>query len=246
MEDNMKLWNEVKSPPPEVLKPIRGGRLKGMTDIKPQWRYQVMTEQFGPCGSGWYYTIDKQWTETVGDETLCFCNVSLYVTLDGEWSKPIPGTGGSKLGEMERAGLHANDEGYKMALTDALSVAMTRLGVASDIYMGLGSGSKYEASEPPVTKPAPKKANGKNGPVAQAHKNLREAWADCPEAFLVLLEKIGKARARFDSDADHREAIMGFTDGMTGYTTEQLKAANEVASKYLPPKSTEEQAKETF
>ncbi len=76
--DNMKLWNEVKSPPPEVLKTIMGGRLKGMTDIKPQWRYQVMTEQFGPCGVGWSYTIDKQWTEVIGDETLCFCNVSLF------------------------------------------------------------------------------------------------------------------------------------------------------------------------
>ena len=52
MTDNLKLWEAVKQPPASALKPIGGGRLKGMTDIKPQWRYLVMTEQFGPCGFG--------------------------------------------------------------------------------------------------------------------------------------------------------------------------------------------------
>jgi hypothetical protein len=40
--------------------------------------------------------------------------------------------------------MHSNDEGYKMAITDALSVAMKSLGVAADIYMGLWDGSKYK------------------------------------------------------------------------------------------------------
>ena len=54
--------------------------------------------------------------------------------MDGEWSDAIPGTGGSSLVAMERSGAYVSDEAYKMALTDALSVAMKSLGVAADVY----------------------------------------------------------------------------------------------------------------
>ncbi|MHA1280854.1 MAG: hypothetical protein ACTSQ8_27265, partial [Candidatus Helarchaeota archaeon] len=42
---------------------------------------------------------------------------------------------------------YSNDEAYKMALTDALSVAMGRIGIAADIYMGKWDGSKYSDME---------------------------------------------------------------------------------------------------
>jgi hypothetical protein len=148
MNDNLKIWNSLKQPPSTALKTITGGRLSGMTDIKPQWRYQAMTEQFGPCGLGWYYTIDKEWTEEGSEgQVLCFVNASLLVKSGEEWSKPIPGTGGSTLIAKEKHGLHSSDEGFKMALTDALSVAMGKLGVAADIYMGNWTGSKYRDAE---------------------------------------------------------------------------------------------------
>lgn len=51
--------------------------------------------------------------------------------------------GGSKLAIKEKEGVYGSDEGYKMALTDALSVAMKQIGVAADIYAGLWDGSKY-------------------------------------------------------------------------------------------------------
>ena len=47
------------------------------------------------------------------------------------------------LVEKEKAGLHFNDEAYKMAETDALSVAMKALGVGANIYSGMSDGSKY-------------------------------------------------------------------------------------------------------
>lgn len=141
--DNLKLWNDVKQPPATALKEIQAGRLKGKSDINPQWRYQVMTEQFGPCGVGWKYTIDKLWTEPAGNEVFAFALVSVYIKDGDAWSEPIPGIGGHMLMEQERAGLHANDEGFKMAVTDALSVALKMLGVAADIYMGKWDGSKY-------------------------------------------------------------------------------------------------------
>ena len=143
----METWNKLKQPPPSALKTIKGGRLKGMTDVNPQWRYQAMTEQFGVCGVGWKYSVQRVWSEAGADGQMCaFAEVLLYIRLKSEdmWSDGIPGTGGSMMISKEKTGLHTSDECYKMAVTDALSVAMKMLGVAADIYAGLWDGSKYK------------------------------------------------------------------------------------------------------
>lgn len=133
-KDNLKLYNAVRAVPQEAQRPINGGRLKGMTDINPVWRIKALTEQFGPCGIGWYYTTDHQWTETYGNEVVAFVNISLYIKNGDEWSKPICGSGGSKLVTIEKSGPYVSDEAYKMATTDAISVACKQLGMAADIY----------------------------------------------------------------------------------------------------------------
>jgi len=152
--DNLRFWKQLATPPPSSLKTIKGGRLQGMTDINPQWRLEVMTEVFGPCGIGWQYTIDRLWTEKAGDiEILAFATVLVSIRVDDEWSEPVPGIGGNKLISKESSGPHNNDECFKMAITDALSVAFKALGVASDIYAGLWDGSKYhKRPEDAVTK----------------------------------------------------------------------------------------------
>lgn len=152
-ETNMRYWDAMKHPPESTLKKIMGGRLSGMTDIKPQWRYEIMTKTFGPCGEGWKFTIDKLWTEAGAQEqVMAFALVSVYhKTADGQWSEPTQGIGGSMLVAKEAGGLHTSDEGYKMAVTDALSVSMKLLGVGADIYNGYWDGSKYkDTQETPV------------------------------------------------------------------------------------------------
>lgn len=146
---NMDIWDKVKRPPQTALKTIKAGRLSGMTDINPQWRLQVMTEMFGQCGVGWHYTIERTWTEPgANGELMAFVLVHLHTKTPEGWSAPIVGIGGSALVAKETSGLRANDEAYKMATTDALSVAMKQLGVAADIYMGLWDGSKYKDTPP--------------------------------------------------------------------------------------------------
>ena len=156
MSENMKIWNAVKRPPEAALKKITGGRLSGMTDIKPMWRYEAMTELFGACGQGWKYSIDRLWTEPgSAEQVMAFAQISLFFrqTKNGPWEDAIPGIGGSMLVAKESAGLHTSDEGYKMAVTDALSVAMKVLGVGADIYAGQWDGSKYKnAAEPTAFK----------------------------------------------------------------------------------------------
>ena len=149
---NMDIYNKLARPPKDALKSIGGGRLKGMTDIKPQWRIKAMTEIFGLCGLGWTYSIDKVWSEAGGEgDLMCFAIVSVKYNFNGIWSELFQGIGGSQIIEKEKAGLHTNDEGYKMAVTDALSVAFKMIGVAADIYMGNWDGTKYRDDAPTTT-----------------------------------------------------------------------------------------------
>ena len=142
MANKTEIYNRFRKPPEIALKAIKGGRLKGMTDINPQWRLQVLTELFGPVGQGWYTEIINHSTMQAQDGTIV-ANVviNLYYRQDDEWSKPVTGVGGSMLVAKESSGLRTNDEAFKMAETDAISVACKKLGIAADIYWS--HGSKY-------------------------------------------------------------------------------------------------------
>jgi len=147
--ENLKYWDKVSTPPPDALKTIKAGRLKGFTDVSPMWRYKIMTEVYGMCGFGWKFNIIKKWFEPGSDNQIfAFVDVELFIKQGDKWSDPIPGTGGSMLVAKEKAGLHSSDEAYKMATTDALSTALKVIGVAADIYMGKWDGSKYKQPPP--------------------------------------------------------------------------------------------------
>lgn len=150
--NNLDYYNKLKVVPQQALRQIQSGRLRGKHDINPMWRIKAMTEQFGVCGIGWKYVITKQWTETFGSEVKAYCNIDLFIKVNGEWSDAIQGTGGSSEVSMESKGAYVSDECYKMALTDALSVAMKALGVAADVYFEAGKDiididSKYGAQD---------------------------------------------------------------------------------------------------
>ena len=132
--ENLDLYQKVRSVPDSAKKTIKGGRTSGMTDINPMWRIKVLTEQFGPCGIGWYYIPTRKWLETSGNEIAAFVDIELYIRVDGEWSKPIPGNGGSMFASKEKSGIYVSDECYKMATTDAISVACKQLGIGADVY----------------------------------------------------------------------------------------------------------------
>ena len=157
--ENMKLYEAARVVPQEALKTIQAGRLKGMSDINPMFRIKRLTEMFGPCGVGWWYEITRK--EIVYDEELtnqkcAFVDINLYYVdpETGHESHAIPGTGGASFVATERSGPYMSDECYKMALTDAISVAAKALGVAADVYYK-NDRSKYtkdtlETEQPPA------------------------------------------------------------------------------------------------
>ena len=159
-EKAIDIYESLARPPKDALREIQAGKLKGKTDINPQWRYKAMTEKFGLVGIGWKYEVQKLWVEAgAGNEKLAFAQVAVFVKDGDAWSEPIVGIGGSKLVQFEKGAAVSNDEGYKMAVTDAFSTALKMLGVAADIYAGRWDGTKYndEPQTPPQQPPAPPK-----------------------------------------------------------------------------------------
>lgn len=135
-KNNLTLYEKFRSVPETAQKTIQGGKLNGFTDINPMWRIKMLTEEFGECGFGWYYEEVERWKESAADETVCFMKIHLYIRRGQEWSRPIVGIGGSKLATLvrNRSQIDLNDEAYKMALTDAISIACKALGMGADIY----------------------------------------------------------------------------------------------------------------
>lgn len=206
-QDNLRFYKLLRTAPQEALKIIGAGRLKNMSDINPMWRIQVMTETFGPCGIGWKYEITRQWNEPYGQEVATFCNVNLYIKVDDEWSDAIPGTGGSTFVAVESRGPRMSDECFKMALTDALSVAMKALGVAADVYYAKGVTAfetKYEqqayAAEQQLQQstqqvqsqqPQPVQQNEKVGVQTPLPEDLKKEIGACmtTDALMVVWSK---------------------------------------------------------
>lgn len=186
--DNMTIYNKFRAVPQDAQKPISAGKLKNFTDINPMWRLKMLTEMFGPSGFGWYIEDEHHWTETVANEVAVFCKVTLKVKHpdSGEWSMPIIGMGGSKLaGKGKGEGL--DDEAYKMAYTDAISVACKALGMAADIYYA-NDRTKYnmyvEPSQQPKQQPAQQKQTQQPKQKPLMHKN-HEKWQEMLNSVLA-------------------------------------------------------------
>lgn len=154
--DNLKFWNKYKGVPANAQKSFNNGKFKG-TDINTMWRLKCLTETYGQCGFGWYYTIKDKWTEKVDNgDVFAFVEIELYLKdkETGEWSKPISGNGGNKLVRMVydkddgdyRAS--TSDEAYKMAVTDAIGVACRNLGIGADVYWQNDKTKYTEYSKP--------------------------------------------------------------------------------------------------
>ena len=211
--NNLEIYDKVRSVPKEAQKTITAGRIKGMTDINPMWRIQVLTEQFGICGIGWKYTItDKRIIDGANGTQCAFVDIDLFVKVDGEWSEAIQGTGGSSYISLENGGktYYTSDECFKMALTDALSVACKALGIGADVYWA-GGRTKYNTTPESPTQPIPTETPKAEAPKKQPTPRerliakLKEKGIDAtafakekglsnkttPEEFERLLKELG-------------------------------------------------------
>lgn len=212
--DNMKIYNQARSVPTEAKKAITAGRLKGMTDVNPMYRIKRLTEMFGPCGIGWWYEItDKQIVyDEISNQKAAFVDILLYFVdpETGAVCHGIPGTGGAAFVAQERNGAYLSDECFKMALTDALSVACKSLGIAADVYWEKDR-TKYPTDVMPPEDPRQDRQQNQqgNGPALPQGMPPRKA-------LIVRLKQLGidagvyaqeKGLNRRSTDADYLRCL---------------------------------------
>lgn len=144
MTDNLKLWNKLGKTDPAHTKGFKRAGGFGGTAIKPIYTEQKMTEEFGPCGTGWGFSEPTFQTVPASEGQIAvYCWLSLWYVFDGKRSEPVPGVGGDMVVVKQSSGLRTDDEAFKKAFTDAIGNAMKHVGMSADVHMGLFDDSKY-------------------------------------------------------------------------------------------------------
>lgn len=209
MSDKLSIWDALcKTDPAHTKQFSRAGGFKG-TAIKPIWIVKMLTEKFGPCGSGW--GIDEPSFQVVpcGDETMVYCTVRCwYDNGDPIVNCYLYGVGGDKVLAKRSSGPFFDDEAFKKAFTDAVGNAFKFLGVGADVHMGQFEDSKYlqavkdefsqrAANDEPRSEPAPR--TKLNGPHT-SKTDLRRAICD-------IISKVRSAKSNAEIDAIQKEHI---------------------------------------
>lgn len=209
---NLDLYNNIRVVPDSAKKEIQGGKLKGFTDINPMWRIKTLTEQFGVCGFGWYTDIIDKWKEECGDEAVVFVKIHLYVKMGGEWSQPIVGVGGSSLVRVvnRQNGSYADlsDEAYKMAYTDAISIASKALGMGADVYYQKDR-TKYDVASDQPSQAVQARRKAANRPASSAPAPSAYTPVD-PGLFNRMVENYVHGVAA-KNGGDYRSAWINYT-----------------------------------
>ena len=214
---NLSIYERMRSVPAEAKKAIEAGRLKGKSDINPMWRIKKLTEVFGPVGFGWYTEVVKSWTEVdENSDVAVFVDINLYVQKDGQWSKPIYGNGGNKLISHERKyenGVpvvvpYLDDDAYKKAYTDAISVAAKALGVGADVYFEKDV-TKYDvAQSQPVAAASETQVETPKPTLSPSMKTWKQAIAFTASQKDSVENLSARLKAKYTISEEHLDLLL--------------------------------------
>lgn len=154
MSENRRIWDAVSTTDPRHTKKVEFGRK--FTSIDAHWQIMRATEQFGPVGEGWGYTVEHSVERLTEGLVLAVADVTI-------WWRPEPPTGGwgqmaenlkirsygpiratAGLLEPDKSGKpRLDDDAPKKCLTDALTKGLSHLGFSADVFLGLYDDNKY-------------------------------------------------------------------------------------------------------
>jgi hypothetical protein len=200
--DNKTLWARVCKTDPAHVKPITGKDYSGNSP-KPYWIVERLTEEFGPCGLGWGYSIESERFERFGEtDVLHVAKVRLWYVLDGKRGE-VEQMGQTKASYVTIKGVFKVDEDApKKSVTDALVKCASYLGFAGDIFSGRWDDSKYVAElRKEFADEQPKKRTGVAADV------LATAPAMTPEELASLDELAFELHHMFGRDPEQGPRI---------------------------------------
>lgn len=156
MDNNLKLWDSVKTTDPAYTKAFSSGGYKG-TAIAPQWLFMRATEIFGPIGKGWGYEIIKSEIVSggpmmgkdangnhidLGPTQIHTAQVTFWYVEKGERLE-VTGIGHTPFVYLTQNGPKTDMEYEKKSVTDAITKAMSYIGFGADVRLGMFEDPMY-------------------------------------------------------------------------------------------------------
>lgn len=154
--NNLALWESVQKTDPNYTKGFnRGGGFKG-TATNATFLAKKATEHFGPCGIGWGMQVLSEEVlmghplrgndgAVIGHTLVHKVHAKLWYVLNGQRGE-IEQFGQTELaGQRNDGKFYTDEEAPKKSLTDAMTKALSLLGFAADIHLGLYDDNKYVA-----------------------------------------------------------------------------------------------------
>lgn len=207
MSDNKALWKRAFTTDPKAVKPITGKQYAGNSP-KPYWIIERLTDEFGPCGIGWGFSILNERFERFSDtDTLHVAVVRLWYVLDGKRGE-LEQVGQTKASYVTSKGSFMLDEDApKKSVTDALVKCASYLGFAGDIFSGRWDDSRYVAEANREWREREAKDDKPEGMSPHVIADWCNAISQAAPDELAALVKDGLAAATEVKDRDAFQAI---------------------------------------
>lgn len=187
---------------PKAVKPITGKQYSGNSP-KPYWIVERLTDEFGPCGIGWGFTIINERFERFSDtDTLHVAAVRFWYVLDGHRGE-LEQIGQTKSSYQSGAGKFILDEDApKKSVTDALVKCASYLGFAGDIFSGRWDDSKYVAQAAAEWDERKREASPARQKWLADWIAAIDAASTVGELKLVMADAVAAAKEANDADAE--------------------------------------------
>lgn len=211
---NKELWQRVCVTDPKAVKPITGKQYSGNSP-KPYWIVERLTDEFGPCGIGWGFTIVSERFERFGEgvnaEALHIACVRFWFKLEGERGE-LEQVGQTRAAYTTSKGKFMVDEDApKKSVTDALVKCASYLGFAGDIFSGRWDDSRYVAE-------AAREWGDRRAAEAAANDPERTAWLEAQKSAIFGAATVGELKRA------HGEAIAFAAEQGDSLAVDQLNA----------------------
>lgn len=142
--NNLKYWNKLCVTDPDYVTYVNFGSFK-YHSVDPIHRAKMMTEMFGPCGTGWGFDAKHSDIHLPNGSIVAVSDVTLWYMPDG---------GADRLDRVEFGPIRCTEQAigengkldpdaWKKATTDAIGKAMSYIGMSADVYEGKFDDDRY-------------------------------------------------------------------------------------------------------
>lgn len=149
---NLTVWEHAHKTDERYTKQFKGaGGFQG-TSVNPHYLLKKATELWGPVGSNWGWSITKEEyiegaplgtaDNIVGRQVMHVVHLQLWYMHDGE-RREVLGIGTTPFVNQNKHGAMTDFEAPKKSVTDAVGNALSKLGFAADIFMGMFDNAEY-------------------------------------------------------------------------------------------------------